>query len=192
MEKTERTEERPNLSLLALVSFITSFAVARVFTRLKPDSVLIGGGYHVHHFWFGLIMVIIGGWIGISYTSERADRVAAIIFGAGGGLIGDEVGLLLTLGNYWTEITYTLIVVFVTFASMLSLFFRYSEKIRIEFTKFIRSNISLYFGVFLSSISVAFILESDDFWIIDFSIVSEIVALIIIITYFILMVRRRH
>ena len=185
MEKIEGNEERPNLSLLALVSFITSFAVARVSTTLKPDAVLIGGGYHIHHFWFGLLMVIVGGWIGISYTSERADRIAAIIFGAGGGLIGDEVGLLLTLGNYWTEITYTLIVVFVTIASILILFFRYSEKIRIEFTKFIRSNASLYFGVFLASVSVAFILESDDFRIITFSSVSEMVALIIIVTYFI-------
>jgi hypothetical protein len=192
MEKIEGIEERPNLSMLALVSFITSFAVARVSTTLKPDAVLIGGGYHIHHFWFGLLMVIVGGWIGISYTSERADRVAAIIFGAGGGLIGDEVGLLLTLGNYWTEITYTLIVVFVTTASILILFFRYSEKLRIEFTKFIRSNASLYFGVFLASVSVAFILESDDFRVMASSSVSEIVALIIIVTYFIQRSRRRR
>ena len=192
MEKIEGNEERPNLSLLALVSFITSFAVARVSTTLKPDAVLIGGGYHIHHFWFGLLMVIIGGWIGISYTTERADRIAAIIFGAGGGLIGDEVGLLLTLGNYWTEITYTLIIVFITIASILILFFRYSEKIRVEFTKFIRSNASLYFGVFLASVSVAFVLESDDFRIIVFSSVSEIVALIIIVTYFIQRSRKRR
>jgi hypothetical protein len=192
MEKIEGNEERPNLSLLALVSFVMSFAVARVSTTLKPDAVLIGGGYHIHHFWFGLLMVIIGGWIGISYTSERADRVAAIIFGAGGGLIGDEVGLLLTLGNYWTEITYTLIIVFITIASILILFFRYSEKIRVEFTKFIRSNASLYFGVFLASISVAFILESDDFRIITFSSVSEMVALIIIVTYLIQRSRKRR
>lgn len=192
MEKIEGNEERPNLSLLALVSFIMSFAVARVSTTLKPDAVLIGGGYHIHHFWFGLLMVIIGGWIGISYTSERADRVAAIIFGAGGGLIGDEVGLLLTLGNYWTEITYTLIVVFVTITSILILFFRYSEKIRIEFTKFIRSNASLYFGVFLASVSVAFVLESDDLRIITLSSVSEMVALIIIVTYFIQRSKKRR
>lgn len=185
MNETRIIREKPNLSLLALVSFITSFAVARIFTTLKPDTVLTGGGYHLHHFWFGLILVVIGGWAGISYTSERVDRVAAIIFGAGGGLIGDEVGLLLTLGDYWTEITYTLIVLFVVLASMLSLFFRYSDKIRVEFTEFIRSNISLYFGVFLASVSAAFILEFDDPRIIGLSSASEIVALIIIIAYLI-------
>src|SRR5512136_3116855 len=121
MVDRERIEERPNLSLLALISFIVSFAVARIFTTLKPDTVLTGGGYHIHHFWYGLLMVVIGGWLGISYRSERVDRVAAIIFGAGGGIIGDEVGLLLTLGDYWTEATYTLIVIFLAVASMLSL-----------------------------------------------------------------------
>jgi hypothetical protein len=185
MSKTETKEERPNLSFVALFSFIISFALARVFTTLNPDTVLTGGGYHVHHFWFGIILVVIGGWIGISYTSERVDRVAAIIFGAGGGLIGDEVGLLLTFGNYRTDITYTLIVAFVAIASILSLFFRYSEKIRAEFAEFISSNVSLYFGVFLASVSVAFILESGDPRIIGFSSASEIVALIIIILYFI-------
>lgn len=192
MGERERIEERPNLSLLAIISFMVSFGVTRIFTTLKPDTVLTGGGYHIHHFWYGLLMVVIGGWLGISYRSERVDRVAAIIFGAGGGIIGDEVGLLLTLGDYWTEITYTLIVVFLAVASMLSLFFRYSDRIRAEFAEFIRSNASLYFGVFLVSVSAAFILESDDARIVVFSVVSEIVAWIIIITYFIQKSRKKR
>jgi len=192
MGERERIEERPNLSLLAIISFMVSFGVTRIFTTLKPDTVLTGGGYHIHHFWFGLLMVVIGGWLGISYTSERADRIAATIFGAGGGIIGDEFGLLLTLGDYWTEITYTLVVVFLAAASMLSLFFRYSDKIRLEFAEFIRGNASLYFGVFLVSISAAFILESDDVEIMVLSVVSEIVGWIIITTYFIQRSRKKR
>ena len=192
MGERERIEERPNLSLLAIISFMVSFGVTRIFTTLKPDTVLTGGGYHIHHFWFGLLMVVIGGWLGISYTSERADRIAATIFGAGGGIIGDEFGLLLTLGDYWTEITYTLVVVFLAAASMLSLFFRYSDKIRLEFAEFIRGNASLYFGVFLVSISAAFILESDDVKIMVLSVVSEIVGWIIITTYFIQRSRKKR
>jgi hypothetical protein len=41
-------------------------------------------------------MLAVGGWLGISYNNPRVDRVAAIIFGAGGGLIGDEAEILLT------------------------------------------------------------------------------------------------
>jgi len=107
MAMKEKIQEKPNLSILAMISFIVSFTIARTFTALNPDTVLIRGDYHIHHFWFGIAMLAIGGWIGISYHSERIDRLAAILFGAGGGLIGDEVGLLLTLSAhaYWAEIT---------------------------------------------------------------------------------------
>jgi hypothetical protein len=61
---------------------------------------LITSGIHIHHFWFGIALVAVGGWLGISYNDEETSRVASILFGAGGGLIVDEVGLLLTFGNY--------------------------------------------------------------------------------------------
>lgn len=101
----KKTYMRPNLSVLVLVSFTVSFLAARLFTTLYPRVVLVNSGYHIHHFWFGLAMLAIGGWVGISYQDERANRIAAIIFGSGGGLIGDEVGLLLTFGDYTTGIT---------------------------------------------------------------------------------------
>jgi hypothetical protein len=74
---------RPNLSLYALVSFTLSFGGARGFTFIAPDLVLVGGGYHIHHFWFGLVMLALGGWLGINYTGDRLDRFAATIYGLG-------------------------------------------------------------------------------------------------------------
>jgi hypothetical protein len=186
MTAKERIQEKPNLSILAMISFIASFTVARIFTTLNPDTVLIGGGgYHIHHFWYGIAMLAIGGWLGISYSSERTDRLAAILFGAGGGLIGDEVGLLLTLENYWAEITYTFIILVVVFASMMILVNRYHEAIRTEFTEFLRSNASLYISVFIAAVSIAFILETDNTTIITISTVSTIAASIIILASFI-------
>ena len=41
---------------------------------------------------------------------DRWNRLAAIMYGLGGGLLVDEVGLLLTLGVYQTGITYTIVV----------------------------------------------------------------------------------
>jgi hypothetical protein len=73
--------------------------VARSFTTLYPETHLLGGGFHIHHFWYGLSMPAVGGWLGISYDHERISRAAAISFGAGGGLIGDEVGLLSHLNS---------------------------------------------------------------------------------------------
>lgn len=69
---------------------------------------------------------------------------------------------MLTFGDYWTEITYMLVITFLTFAAMISLVFRYPKIIRAEFTQFLRSNASLYVGVFLTAVSAAFILEATN------------------------------
>jgi hypothetical protein len=139
------------------MSFIASFVVARAFTTLSPRTVVITGGLHIHHFWYGIAILAIGGWLGISYQSHRIDRIAAILFGLGGGLIGDEVGLLLTMGDYWTGLTYTLIMVFLAMATILILIFRYSRAIQTELAEFSRHNASLYFGVFVAVVSAVFI-----------------------------------
>lgn len=180
----KNTKTKPQLSMLALISFIVSFVTARIFTALNPNTVLISGGLHIHHFWFGLALVAIGGWLGISYQSERIDRLAAILFGSGGGLIGDEVGLLLTFGNYWTGITYTFVIIFLTSAFMLILLNKYSRIIRKEFTQFL-SHASLYFGVFLAAVSIAFLLETENIIIATISSVLVIIACVIILAYFI-------
>jgi hypothetical protein len=181
----EKLKTKPNLSMLALVSFTASFIIARTFTSLYPKVVWEVSGYHIHHFWYGLAMLAIGGWLGISVENERLNRIAAILFGAGGGLIGDEVGLLLTLKSegYWTEITYTIIVMFLALVSATTLMVKYSKSIRTEFAQFFRSNVSLYLGVFLAAISIAFILETEDVTIITASSVTALAACTMILVY---------
>jgi hypothetical protein len=190
MVENEKIKERPNLSVLALVSFLASFMVARIFTTLSPNTVLISGGYHIHHYWYGLIILAIGGWLGISYENERINRVAAILFGAGGGIIGDEVGLLLT-SEYWTGITFTFLMIFLAFASILILLFRFSRIILNEFSQFFHRQTSFYLGVFLATISVAFILETNDIAVMIASIVLTMIGLTIILLYFIHRFRTR-
>ena len=148
MSSQQKMTTRPNLSVLALVSFIASFIIARTFTTLYPNTRLIGGGYHIHHFWFGLAMLVIGGWLGISYQNNRSDRFASVIFGAGGGLVGDEVGLLLTFGEYWTGITYRFIIVVSSVAAVAILCNTYHKILRNEFYEFLIGDFGFYFGVF--------------------------------------------
>jgi hypothetical protein len=192
MAVKEKIQEKPNLSILAMISFIVSFSVARIFTSLHPTTVVKIGGIHLHHFWYGIALLAVGGWLGISYTSERIDRLAAILFGAGGGLIGDEVGLLLTLESYWGEITYTLVIIFLTFVSMLILVERYHELIRTEFTQFLRSNASLYIGVFLAAFPIGFVLETNNLTIITISSILAIFGCLIILASFVHRIRTRH
>jgi len=184
---------KPNLSMLALISFISAFAIARVFTTFYPDTVLtFTGGLHVHHFWYGLAMLAIGGWLGINYENERINRLAAVLFGAGGGIVGDEVGLLLTLGDYWTEITYTVVVIFITSASILMLISRYASVIRTEFAQFLSGQAPLYVGTFLAAVSAAFLTQTENIIVITISSVALIIALTIILAYLINQIRKRR
>lgn len=192
MPSEKKTVSRPNLSTLAIISFISSFAIARIFTTLAPNVVVISGGFHIHHFFYGLVLLAIGGWLGISYVNEQIDRLAAILFGAGGGLIVDEVGLLLTFGDYWTGITYMFLVIFLALVFMLTLLARYSKTIIREFSEFLRSNASLYIGIFLTAISIAFIMKTDNMTIVTISSLLAIVSCIIILAYFIQRIRKRH
>ncbi len=185
MSSQEKMRTRPNLSGLALVSFIASFIIARTFTTLFPNTRLIGGGYHIHHFWFGLAMLVIGGWLGISYQNERSDRFASIIFGAGSGLVGDEVGLLLTFGEYWTGITYTFIIVVSSVAGAAILFSMYSKIVRTELNNFLAGDFGFYFGVFLATVSVAFLSEADAIITIIILIVLSITGVLIVLVHLI-------
>jgi len=186
-----KIKRRPNLSVLVLISFIASFAAARTFTTLSPKTILLTGNLHIHHFWYGILMMAIGGWLGISYNDERIDRLAAVIFGAGGGLIGDEAGLLLTFENYWTGLTYTIITVFLAVAFIMILIARYSKTIMAEFAGFVRRRASLYFGVFLATISIAFLIDTDSPIIIAASSASVAVACLIILIYLIQRISRK-
>jgi hypothetical protein len=171
---------------------MASFLVARIFTTFNPDAIVVSGSIHIHHFWFGLMLQAVGGWLGISYNDERIDRLAAILFGAGGGLIGDEVGLLLTFENYWSEITYTFIILFLAVASTSILIIRYSKAIKAELADFVRSNASLYFGVFLAVVSIAFIMETDNVLIITVSSVASVTACAAILAYLVQRIMRRR
>jgi hypothetical protein len=185
-------QPKPNLSVFALISFIASFLVARTFTTFYPTVVFVNSGIHVHHFWYGIALLAVGGWLGISYNNERISRLAAILFGAGGGLIGDEVGLLLTFEDYWTGITYTFVLAFLAFASTLIIILRYQKAIWSEFAQFTRSNASLYFGAFLAAVSIAFFMETEEILINTISVVMTIVAGILILAYFIQKIMRRQ
>ena len=182
---TERLVPRVHFAALALVSFILSVIVARAFTHFFPGAVLISGDLHIHHFWFGIALLATGGWLGISYNHKEIDMVAAIIYGVGGGLIADEVGLLLTFGDYWSGITWTFVIVLVASASVLILLGMYGRAIVNELHDFVSSRVSLYVGIFLAAVSIAFIVETDNLLVTVVSAGLTIAAVLMVLAYFI-------
>jgi hypothetical protein len=178
-------EARIHLATVALASFIVSFISARIFTTVFPSRVLISGGFHIHHFWFGLVLLAIGGWLGINYEHKDIGIVAAILYGVGGGLIVDEVGLLLTFGNYQSGLTWDILIFLLSFFSILILFFRYRNKIVEELSEFTRSKIGLVFGIFLAAVSTGFVAETNNIVVIVASAGLTIFGIILIVIFII-------
>src|SRR5437016_7499972 len=97
---------RHGLTFIATLTFVVSFFGSRLFATLFPNTVVMQGGIHLHHFWYGIALISVAGWMGIAWRNERLYRLYAVLYGLGAGFVGDEVGLLLTFNNYQSELTY--------------------------------------------------------------------------------------
>src|SRR6266540_2107411 len=151
------------LSFLATLAFVGGFFGARIFHLLLPSVMIITqGGIHFHHFWYGLAMMGISGWLGIVDTDVKFARIYAVVFGVGAGFVGDEVGLLLTFDDYYSELTLDFFVAAIAFVILAALLIRYRDLILREVLRLSRHERIAYVGVFLVGFSVIF-LEVDRF-----------------------------
>lgn len=97
---------------VVLLGLIGSFGFIRMSTRLArsprapwwPGSVS-AGGVHVHHLVFGILLLLIVGFLSFALDPEGAPLyVLAGLFGVGAGLTLDEFALWLYLDDvYWAE-----------------------------------------------------------------------------------------
>jgi hypothetical protein len=186
----ERLAPRAHLSVIALISFIVSFIVARAFATLHPSVVLIVRGIHIHHFWYGLAMLAVGGWLGISYNNEDTNWVAAILYGAGCGLIADEAGLLLTFGNYWSGLTYTFLVVVLAFVFVLFLLYLHWQAIVRELGKLQSSRAGLYLAVLQFAVSISAVTETTNVYVTTTSSIVAVAAIVEIVVFLVLRHRK--
>ncbi|MEU5401638.1 hypothetical protein ABZ348_20350 [Streptomyces sp. NPDC005963] len=95
---------------LALASFVLTFLITRVITRMiragrGPFRNITPGGVHIHHVVPGVILTLVGGFgaVGSGQHGVTAS-VCAVIFGIGAGLVLDEFALIVHIDDvYWTE-----------------------------------------------------------------------------------------
>jgi len=170
VQEVQRTIFRHGLAFYGTVAFVAGFLGARLFATLNPKVVVVQNGIHFHHFWYGLAMVIAAGWIGIAFNNVWLSRNLAIIFGLGTGLIGDEVGLLLTFGDYTsnlTEIFFVAAIAFIILATLLSKGRKQIEKDVINISWRERGT---QVGVFLGAFSAIFFASGN--WQIGFMLIG--------------------
>jgi hypothetical protein len=170
VEGVRRTTFRHGLAFYGTLAFVAGFLGARLFATLNPRVVVVQNGIHFHHFWYGLVIVIVAGWTGIALSNVWLSRNLAILFGLGVGLIGDEVGLLLTFGDYnsnLTEIFFVAAIAFIILATLLSKGREHIEKDVISISWKERGT---QLGVFLGAFSALFF--ASGYWQIGFVFVG--------------------
>jgi hypothetical protein len=98
--------------LIMLAALLVSFLLIRASTRLMrspkvpwwPGSIQTEGGLHVHHLVFGIVLMLLCGFLLALQLGSPWMELAAAGFGIGGGLTLDEYALWLHLEDvYWAE-----------------------------------------------------------------------------------------
>ena len=79
---------------ILLVSFLVFFGIARAWSLYVSNAIYFRG-YHIHHFYFGMMVLTAGGLLALLTDRYRYRRVAAVLMGWGVGWFADEIGLLL-------------------------------------------------------------------------------------------------
>ncbi len=98
-------------ALLVLIGFLVSFLFIRTSTRMIraqvswwPGNIETSSGVHLHHLVFGIVLMIVAGFVGFAAPrSAPWHQTAALAFGVGTGLTIDEFALWVRLEDvYWS------------------------------------------------------------------------------------------
>jgi hypothetical protein len=121
--------ERRERLFLASLGFLLTFAIVRGITHLiragvGPFHNVSSGGLHVHHLVWGILLLLVVGYIWLieaGTTSSLLSSLTAVAFGVGAALTLDEFALWLNLQDvYWTGPGRVSIDAVLIFASLLS------------------------------------------------------------------------
>ncbi|MBI3037059.1 hypothetical protein HYY73_04920 [Candidatus Woesearchaeota archaeon] len=136
---------------LIFASFLLAFATTRAIAYSFPSVNLIIGLYHIHHFYYGIALLVASNWIALITNRPWPKYFAAVLFGFGLGIIADELGLLLTCTspqllqcNYYARITLDIFITIV--AAFLSVL--YFMPVLRRFRRITYRTLMLMLGVF--------------------------------------------
>src|SRR5437870_9143189 len=100
------------IALRVLVAFLLTFVVLRLITaiihyELMPHgpfrNLITASGLHIHHLFWGILLLMLTGFMALATHAEAWHLRIAIVFGVALGLTLDEFALWLRLSDvYWS------------------------------------------------------------------------------------------
>jgi hypothetical protein len=96
--------------VVILVSFLLTFLAMRGITHTIRSGRarwllrnVSAGSTHIHHLVWGILLLLVSGYLGFAFNSEAAREPLAALFGAGAALTLDQLALWLNLEDvYWS------------------------------------------------------------------------------------------
>ncbi len=91
------------------ISFLITFGIVRTITYgirdgWLPFGNLTPGGTHIHHYVWGIGILMLVGFVELAFHPERLRSVLGMLYGVAVALVLDEFALLLNLKDvYWTS-----------------------------------------------------------------------------------------
>src|SRR5215469_6758324 len=102
----ERARRRRRAALRMWLGFDGTMLVLRgvtfgQLTGILPLPNVEGGGIHVHHFVWGIVILGVVAVCGLMSDNAASNPTLALLFGIGAGLVADEFALWLTLRDVY-------------------------------------------------------------------------------------------
>jgi hypothetical protein len=126
----QHVDYRRQAALWMWVTFIATFIFLRLLTfgiryhLLPVKNVVTSSGLHIHHFVWGIVVLLIVGFLGITLWSERLHPWLGAVFGIGAALVLDEYALWLNLKDvYWLPAGRSSIDIAILVAALLGLYY---------------------------------------------------------------------
>jgi hypothetical protein len=112
-----RPKTGKEIPFLIMISFLATFAISRAIVNFFPGFTLTNvRGTHVHHFAYGIILLVIVGYFLLTQPRSWKTRLKmSLLYGIGLGLAFDEFAMWIQLEDvYYDRATYDAIVIVAT------------------------------------------------------------------------------